>query len=314
LRHNIKKIKSPIVFITYKRPTETKKILKIILNQKFSKIYIFQDGFNHKLSTVEKKKFIQTREIIQKVKSNKIKVILFNKNIGLKYIAKKILGIVFKFEKKAIILEDDTVPEISFFSYCDNLLEKYIENKKIAHISGCNLYYGTTKKKLTQKSYFFSKFPHVWGWATWRDRWLKYYDPDIKNWPKDKSKFLNNCNLKPGEKRYFQFYLDKIYHKKGPGWDQQWIFSNILNNLKTIVPQKNLIKNIGYNSNPTGKSAKKFRNLQTKNIRIPLDYENNFTCNDTYDEFLYQSFYKRDLIIFRIIKKIKLLIKYFNIK
>lgn len=102
MRNNLKKIKSPIVFITYKRPTETKKILKIILKQKFSKIYIFQDGFNHKLSTVERKKFIQTREIIQKVKSNKIKVILFNKNIGLKYIAKKILGIVFKFEKKLL--------------------------------------------------------------------------------------------------------------------------------------------------------------------------------------------------------------------
>tara|TARA_Y100000022_G_scaffold195187_1_gene200504 strand:+ start:44 stop:967 length:924 start_codon:yes stop_codon:yes gene_type:complete len=303
-------IKSPIIFITYKRPTETKKILKLILKQKFSKIYIFQDGLNHKLSEVEKKKFIQTREIIQKIKSKKIKVILFKKNIGLKYVAKKILGTVFKLEKKAIILEDDTVPEKSFFSYCDNLLEKYKENKKIAHISGCNLHYGTTKKKLTQKSYFYSKFPHVWGWATWSDRWLKYYDPDIKNWPKDKSEFLNNCNLKPGEKRYFKFYLDKIYYKNGPGWDQQWIFSNILNNLKTIVPQKNLIKNIGYNSNPTGKSAKKFRDLHTQNIRLPLVHDHKHRYNKTYDEFLYKSFYKRDLIFLRVIKRIKLLIKY----
>jgi len=303
-------IKAPIVLITYKRPNETLKILKIILKTKYSKIYIFQDGLNPNLSNFEKKKFQQTTKIIQRMKSKKIRITLFEKNIGLKYVAKKILGTVFKLEDRAIILEDDTVPKKSFFTYCDNLLEKYKQNKKIAHISGCNLYYGTCKKNLSKESYFYSKFPQVWGWATWSDRWLKHYDPDIKNWPNNKSKFLNDCNLKSGEKRYFKYNLDNIYYRNGPGWDQQWIFSNILNDLKTIVPQKNLIKNIGYSSSPTGKSAKKFRDLLSNDIKLPLIHKQKIDYNKKYDNFLYKSFYNRSITIIRILKRIKSSIKY----
>ena len=70
------------------------------------------------------------------------------------------------------------------------MLKKYNYNKKIAQISGCNLFYGIHKKKITNESYIFSKYPHIWGWATWKDRWQKYYDPDMKSWPKKRNSFL----------------------------------------------------------------------------------------------------------------------------
>ena len=67
----------------------------------------------------------------------------------------KIIKEVFKKHEKTIILEDDCVPEVGFFRYCDLMLKKFKRNKDIAHISGCNLYYGSKKKKINDKDYFF---------------------------------------------------------------------------------------------------------------------------------------------------------------
>ena len=303
-------INSSVVLITFKRPKETKKIYKIISKVKPKKIYIFQDGYDNSFSKNEEKKFFETRKFITDLKSKKIKKIFFKKNIGLRYIAFNILKIVFRNEKKIIIIEDDTMPKISFFKYCDTMLKKYSFNKKIAQISGCNLYYGINKKQITKDSYIFSKYPQIWGWATWRDRWQKYYDPDIKSWPKNRNSFLKKKNLRDGEKRYLKFVLDRTYDKTGQGWDQQWIYACIQNDLKTIVPSKNLIKNIGFKNNPAGKSARKFRNLFFEDIKFPIKHPRRTSNSEIYDRFLYLNFYNRKFILKRMINKVKLYFKY----
>lgn len=286
--------KIPIILLTYIRPKETKKLLNIITKIKPKKLYIFQDGKRKNNSVLENINHNHTNQIIKNFSKFNSKKIFFRKNIGQKYIGQKIFTRVFKYEKYAIILEDDCIPEMGFFKFCSEMLLKYYSNKQIAHISGCNLYYGTTKKKIIKNDdYLFSKFPQFMGWATWKDRWKKYYDPNIKDWPKNKNFFLKNCNLKSGEKRFFNYYLNRVYFGKHIAWDTQWIYYNILNNLKTIVPNLNLIKNIGYANSPSGKGAKKFRNLMTKNIKFPI--KNNtkeIFCVD-YDNFMYNSFYNR---------------------
>ena len=145
------------------------------------------------------------------------------------------------------------------------------------------------------------------GWATWRDRWKKYYDPNIKDWPKNKKRFLNKSNLRNGEKRFFKYYLNKIYNNpKLSVWDTQWLYYNILYDLKTVVPNVNLIKNIGFNNSPTGKSAKKFRNLFTKDINLPIKkVHKNKDFSIKYDNFLYESFYNRKSLLIRIFNKIR---------
>ncbi len=303
-------INSSVVLIAFKRPKETKKIYKIVSKVKPKKIYIFQDGYDNSFSKNEEKKYFETKKFITNLKSKKVKKFFFKKNIGLRYIAFNILKIVFRNENKIIIIEDDTMPKISFFKYCDIMLKKYSFNKKIAQISGCNLFHGINKKQITNDSYIFSKYPQIWGWATWRDRWQKYYDPDIKSWPKKRNSFLRKKNLRNGEKRYLKFVLDKTYSKIGQGWDQQWIYACIQNDLKTIVPSKNLIKNIGFKSDPTGKGARKFRNLFFENIKFPIKHPQIISNSEIYDRFLYLNFYNRKFILKRMINKVKLYFKY----
>ncbi len=296
----------PIVFLTYKRPNETKKILRIITKIKPKKLYIFQDGKKKKFNSLEIKNHNDTTKLLKKFSQYKSKKIFFKKNIGQRYIGQKILDYVFRKEKYAIILEDDCIPENGFFSFCKEMLIKYSSDRSVAHISGCNLFYGTSKKKIIKnQDYIFSKFPHFMGWATWKNRWKKYYDPEIKDWPANRDHFLNNCNLKTGERRFFKYYLDKIYDGKQIAWDTQWVYYNIFNNFKTIVPNVNLIKNIGFYNAPTGKGAKKFRNLKTKNILLPIKHNSDVAFCKDYDNFLYNSFYNRKNIIKRIYNRIK---------
>ncbi len=305
--------KTPIIFLTYKRPKETKKILDIILSLKPKNLYIFQDGKKKEFSKIELKNHNDTKSVIESgIKNKKVKVVFFKKNLGQKLVGYKMMKHVFNLERECIIIEDDCVPKKFFFKYCSEMLKRFKNSKDIAHISGCNLFYGVYKKKVDKHDIFFSKYPHFMGWATWRDRWQRYYDPNIKDWPKNKDKFLSKSNLKSGEKRFFKNYLDKIYkNPKLSVWDIQWLYYNIFHNLKTIVPNVNLIKNVGFDNAPTGQSAKKFRNLFTKDLKLPIKKTYNSSYNAKYDNFLYDSFYNRKFLLFRIFNKLKYKIKYF---
>jgi len=185
-------------------------------------------------------------------------------------------------------------------------LKKYSKEKKICQISGCNLISGTNQKLNTIKSdsYFFSKYPQLWGWATWKDRWIGQYDVKLRDWKKNKKSFLNLKTLNNNEKKYFKYIIGRTLKGKEP-WDVPWLYLNLLKSRLTIVPKVNLIKNIGYKSNPTGKSAKKFRNLSFLDINFPLQYPKEIKQNLEYDDFLHKSFYTRKNILYRLFEKIK---------
>ena len=104
-----------------------------------------------------------------KIFQNKSKKVFFFKNIGQKYIGFKILNKVFKYMKKRqLYLRMIVYLNLVFLDLCDLMLKKYHLEKNIAHISGCNLYYGTSIRKITKGDYLFSKYPHFCGWATWK--------------------------------------------------------------------------------------------------------------------------------------------------
>ncbi len=302
--------KSPILLLTFKRPYETKKVLKQILSIKPRTLYIFQDGAKTDFKKRDSELYDKTSKLIQKYQKFKcIKYLKFKKNIGQRFLAKKVLDIVFKKEKEIIFLEDDTFPEKSFFKFCSLMLKRYERNKNVYHISGCNLYDGTIHRKINNKSFLFSKYPQFWGWATWKNKWNKFYEAEITDWRKNKKKFLNLFQDHKDERRFFEFYVENNSKGKHIGWDIPWIYKLILNKKLTVISGTNSIKNIGFTSDPSGKGAQKFRNLKSSNLRFPLKNENLIIPNSTYDDFLYKSFYHRRNIAVRIKNKIEKILK-----
>lgn len=294
----VKKFKTPILLITFRRPEHTLKILSQIKEINPKILYIISDGF---LNSEHKDKVLKTRKIIDSIKWCVVKKKFLKSNIGLKHIGKKALDWIFEKNDKAIILEDDTLPSKSFFTFCEELLNKYEYDKRISQISGSNLL--IKYKRRNNDSYFFSKYSNIWGWATWKDRWNDY-DIKMKNWNEFKNdKWINDLTTYQKEKSWWM-KMFKIAYKKinYNDWDYQWTFTNFINNRVSIVPSKNLISNIGHDD-PTGNFAKKYNSLPTNNLKFPLKHPNIFLTDKKSDEILMYGAYSTPQLKYRLKNK-----------
>ena len=141
------------------------------------------------------------------------------KNLGCAQSCSNAISWFFKNEENGIILEDDCVPHLDFFTFCENLLDRYAEDERVTVISGNNFQKG---KWRGDASYYFSKFPHIWGWATWRRAW-KYYQGDIPFWSEwKKSDAWLNFMPDKVQRRYFEKIFDQVQDGKVDTWDYSW--------------------------------------------------------------------------------------------
>ncbi len=172
--------------------------------------------------------------------------------------------------QEGIILEDDCVPDQSFFSFCQELLEKYRDDERIMMISGDNFQFG---RKRTEGSFYFSRYFHIWGWASWRRAW-SHYDVDMNSWPEFRENgYLNNFLSEKRMVKYWESIFNSVYNKLINTWDYQWVFSCWTQGGLSIMPDNNLVSNIGFDersAHTTGDTI--FSRLPTKKIEFPLVY------------------------------------------
>jgi hypothetical protein len=154
----------------------------------------------------------------------------------------KVLGTV----KRAIFLEDDCLPNEDFFRFMDLMLDEFEGDNKIGMISGTNMHTEKDSSSLEFDIYL-SKYSHIWGWATWANRWLDTYEIDLGSWPElKKSGNLKNYFDTKDEYRYWARIFDDMY--KNPfTWDYQWTYINFVLGRKSVVSKRNLITNTGFN-------------------------------------------------------------------
>ena len=238
----------PILLLVFNRPKETEILLNKLKKIKPTKLYVSQDGprTNSKndmnlCNEVQKilKELTWKCEIIHKI--NKI-------NLGCRMSVSSAISWFFEKEEMGIILEDDCIPSESFFLFCDKMLNKYKNSKNVFLISGSNF---QNNKLIGDGDYYFSKYAHCWGWATWKRAW-KYYDNDMIFWNDFRnSKSWNILNDNKLENKYWRKIFDKVQANKIDSWAYVWLASVWNCNGLTIIPNKNLILNIGFNRNAT---------------------------------------------------------------
>jgi hypothetical protein len=176
-----------------------------------------------------------------------VKILFRDENLGC---GKSVSGAItwfFEQVEQGIILEDDCVPSISFFSYCEELLEKYKDNHLIYHIAGYNPL-GITK---TKNSYYFARIQHCWGWATWKQAWDKYnYNiNELDDFIKENK--INGVFKRKCDREYWLSIFKKMEKHEIDTWDYQWTYTIFKNNGLCINPSLNLISNIGFGSDST---------------------------------------------------------------
>jgi len=194
---------------------------------------------------------------------------------------------VFEHEEQAIFLEDDTIPSISFFRYCDELLEYYKNNIEVMAISGNNVVSNYSIKD----SYTFSSIPFIWGWASWRRAWTDY-DYKIQTWPKvKKAGMLKKRFSNPMfyEVRENEFNL--AYGGIDFTWDYQFAYLLLIKNGMCVIPQVNMIQNVGVGIDATNtKEVYEIEHEQAEEIIFPLIHPKSIEIDHGYDNYYFENF------------------------
>lgn len=229
----------PLLFLIFNRPDLTAKVLEKIRAAKPPRIYIACDGAR-KTNPKDKELIKQTRQLVLDGIDWKcdIKTLFRDENLGCKDAVASAVSWFFQNEQDGIILEDDCVPAMSFFTFCQEMLDYYKDNKKVFTIHGTCL----VKDINNGASYCFTKIFHPTGWATWADRW-KYYTHDLSSIkPQDLLKISENKNVQ-------HYWINKLKQHQQPNctiWSPGWNYNIIKNGGYNITPTKNLICNIGF--------------------------------------------------------------------
>jgi hypothetical protein len=239
-------IESPVLLIVFNRPDTTQKVFDAIKGAKPQKLYIAADA--PRIGNREdEKNCIIVKEIIKQVEWDcDVHYRFVDVNLGCGPAPYNAISWAFENEDRLIILEDDCVPAFPFFGFCNDLLERYKNDTRIWIISG-NQYNEEAVK--TPHSYFFSRYGHSQGWATWRRCWPKN-GVTMEKWPLMKQQdILKAVFASKEETTYFEKMFDNAYSDislNDHAWDIQFSFYLRSNNALSIVPAKHLVTNIGY--------------------------------------------------------------------
>lgn len=269
---------TPILFLIFNRPDTTKLVFESIRSIKPAKLYIAADGARkHKVG--EDLLCQESRSIIDLIDWEcEIKTLFRPENLGCKIAVSSAIDWFFENEEQGIILEDDCLPNESFYNYCETLLNYYVSDERIMHISGNNFQDGMMRGN---GSYYFSNYNHIWGWATWKRAW-KAYNVDLSFLTETEAETLIEKQFDTKKERLFwNNIFKKVINKTIGTWDYQWTYAVWKNNGLSILPNKNMIANIGFNNNGTHTSGvdilglSNMKTFSISNIKHPTEIEIN---------------------------------------
>lgn len=284
-------LETPILFLVFNRPDTTRVVFDQIKKAKPTYLYVAADGPRSSVNG-EAEKCEQTRNIIKEINwPCAVKTLFRNENLGCGPAVSSAITWFFEEVPEGIILEDDCYPDLSFFCYCEELLERYRDTDQVMLIGGNNFQDGQIRGS---GSYYFTHYPEIWGWASWRRAW-KNYDFNMTDLEATfKTEKLENSFTTSLEKNYWLEKFSQAKNGKTNTWDYQLMYSILKNDGFAISPQVNLVKNIGIENNPTHHSlADSKKDLKTNVLTFPLAHPEKMMVNKAADQYTFSQIYSR---------------------
>jgi hypothetical protein len=297
-------LNTAVLFLVFNRPDTTKQVFEAIRKAKPPRLYVAADSAREAKES-EGQKVKEVREyIISNIDWDcEVKTLFREQNLGCKIAVSGAVDWFFENEEMGIILEDDCLPSQSFFWFCEKLLEKYKEDMRVGQISGDNFQKGI---KRGGADYYFSIYSHIWGWASWANRWQNY-DVSLNSF--NDAKFIEEIFDKKSSKRY---WIGVFKNMKAGGvdtWDYQWVFTLWKTKQLTVLPNINLIENIGFGESATHTTGEsEFSNLKACEIVLnkhPKNVERDIEA----DEFTAKCMFSKKSFPERVVNKVRRLLK-----
>ncbi len=262
------KLSIPVAFIIFNRPDTTERVFAEIARARPPKLLVIADG--PRANRVdEAEKCAAARAIIERVDWDcQVLTQYAEVNLGCRERVSSGLNWVFQTVEEAIVLEDDCLPHPTFFRFCEELLERYRDDERVMMVSGANFQFG---RQRTEYSYYFSRYTHPGGWAAWRRAW-QYYDVQVKAWPLIRDNhWLEDILRDRYAARYWATRFEQCYNDLFDTWDFQWLFACWIQSGLVILPNVNLVSNIGFRADGTHTARKRrFADMAVEAVRFPL--------------------------------------------
>jgi hypothetical protein len=286
---------TPVAFIIFNRPERAAEVFAAIRAARPPQLFVIADGPRRDPGS-DAAKCAAARMIVEHVDwPCQVCRRFADENIGLRRNISEGLDWVFDQTERAIILEDDCLPDPTFFPFCEQLLERYSQDRELAAIGGTNLDPIHTAP-LNGESYYFSRFCHVWGWATWRRAW-ELCDHQMREWPAVRRTdwLWQKCEGGTAQ-NFWRRHFDDSYSNRQDGlstWDVPWLFSCWQHGMLSIVPRNKLVSNIGFGGAATHtKSQTRAAHLPATAMEFPLRHPSHKTVNAAADRHIQENFFE----------------------
>jgi hypothetical protein len=290
----MKQLETPVCLIVFNRPEPTRRVFEKIAGARPARLLLIADGPRAGRQG-ESELCEEVRKIVSAVNwPCRVETNFSDKNLGCRRRVISGLDWVFQLVEEAIILEDDCIPDASFFPYCSQLLDRYRYAEQVGIISGYNPLGNTFPFSY---SYCFTKMILIWGWATWRRSWKKY-DEQMASWPSMRDEILNRLWSDPRNQHYWATILDSMHSGDGPDtWDYQLVFKSWAEQWLNIIPSRNLIENIGIGPDATHtKKSDPIATPPAESLPFPLVHPDTMVEWKDHPRLLQSRIYSPDIV------------------
>jgi len=297
-------LQTPVVFLVFNRPECTASSFAAIHAARPARLYVVADGPRADRPT-DAALCVEVRALVERGVDWPCEVIreYAPANLGLARRVSSGLDAVFARETEAIILEDDCVADPTFFPFCTELLERYRDEPKIGQISGASFQVAGSDHPA---SYFYSRYPDCWGWATWRRAW-RHYDHSMSFWRQPPARdWLAGRITDPAERRYWVHSFDATASGRLESWAYRWILALWQQECLSVTPYRNLVSNIGFGAAATHtQEATDLAARPVFPLTFPLVHPRSMVCDVEADAQTSRNGYRRPSLAGRIQRRIR---------
>jgi len=241
----------PVLLLVFNRPDHTKRVFERLRSMRPQELFVSADGPRSHVDT-DASRCAAVRAIIDRVDwPCTLRTNFLPENHGCRRAVQAGISWYFQHVESGIIIEDDCLPDPSFFTFCAELLERYRDDPEVMHIAGNNPAPNACRD--IEAAYLFSRFSFIWGWATWRRAW-QLYDADfsgLETMLHDPSNGLSKLVQDAAAQRYLLDKFERTRTGDLDTWDYAWFFTILKNKGLCVVPKVNLVQNIGFDSDAT---------------------------------------------------------------
>ncbi len=284
----------PVLLLAFNRADTTALVIESLRRVRPAELYFAVDGARP-ARPAEEERVRQVRDLVRSIDwPCRVETLFRDANLGCKRAVSGAITWFFDHVEAGVILEDDCIADPSFFSFAAELLERFREDERVMVISGDNFQFG---RQRTSYSYYYSRYTHIWGWATWRRAW-KQFDYGMERWPELRDgNWLEDLLGDRRQVRYWKAIFDETHADLNTSWAYRWTYSVWLNSGLTVLPNANLVSNIGFGRDATNnwRRSSRFAALPSIPMAFPLRHPPIMIPDAVADRFTQRHLFSRPL-------------------